>query len=97
MRKNFVLKDKASVGYSPNERVIFELLTACNGQGISTPELVKSFYKGKTPFYGRQIVVGLLSSIRRKAVANREPFRVVHTPRSGPIPMSFWLEEKKPK
>lgn len=88
------LSDDGAVKYSPGEKKIFTLLPA---KQKTTSDIAIDYYgKGKVPYHGRQIVVGLLSSLQRKVRLNREPFRIMKTKRSGPIPMSFWVEKCRP-
>ena len=91
--KKFDLKSGGPVDYSPGERTMFQLLTK-KPSGQTTKELAGHYYKGrKTPFNGNKSVVDVLRRLQRKAKANREPFRILNTERSGPIPMLFWLED----
>lgn len=76
--------------YSPGEQKIFRLLR-------ETPQtstaLCKRFYAPDEPaFYGRQIIVGLISSLAKKAIKNRERITIIKTPRNGPLPISFWIK-----
>lgn len=90
---DFNLTDNGTVAYSPYEREIFKLLGT---EPRDTRTIAKLRYKKEAPpFYVRQVVVGALKSLARKAKHNREPFRIAHTKRSGSIPMSFWLEQKQ--
>lgn len=90
-RSAFTLSDAGRVGYSPAERRVFSLL---RGEPRDSKAICLLHYGRvrEMPFNGRRIVIGALMSLVRKTRANREPFRIAHTARSGPIPMSFWLE-----
>lgn len=96
-RSHFSLRSNGAIGYSQGEQRIFALLPCGAEAALSSTSIVAEFYGAKKaqPFHGRKVVIGLLSSIRRKAMANAEPFIIKSTQRSGPRPMSFWLEEKK--
>lgn len=83
------------VAYSPGER---DLLSLLREEPQDTETLTRLHYgAGKKPFNGRRVVVGLLSSLARKVVLNREPFRVRSTPRAGPLQKSFWRGPTKGK
>lgn len=81
--------------YSPSEQRMLKLLPR-NGRKLTSVELVEKFYNGsgEAPYHARNIVITVLRSLRRKTAHNKEEFRVASTPRSGPIPMSFWLEQR---
>lgn len=83
---------RREIKYSNGEQRILALLTA---RRASSSEIARGYY-GKTeiPFHGRKIVIGLLSSLRRKADLKRDKFRVKSTKRSGPKAMEFWLETR---
>lgn len=79
------------VAYSPGERDVFSHLL--EGRPRDTGVLTGLHYAlGEVPFNGRRVVSGLLSSLARKVLLNREPFRVRSSPRAGPNPKTFWLE-----
>lgn len=81
------------VAYSPGER---DLLSLLREEPRDTETLTRLHYgTGERPFNGRRVVVGLLSSLARKVVLNREPFRIRSTPRAGPLQKSFWREAVK--
>lgn len=64
-----------------------------NKNKITSTKITDRYYgKGNIPLNGRKIVIGLLSSLKRKVTMNRESFKVMKTKRSGPLPMSFWIE-----
>ena len=85
------LKTDGHMKYSARESRVFSLLRT---QEQSTLILCQQFYQPKRPpFHGRQIILGLLSSLARKAIANRESFRVRKSSRAGPYPISFWVEQ----
>ena len=88
------LKSDGPVGYSKREHDLFALLK--NGDVVNTKDIVKHYYRKKTlPFNKQKIILDAMTTLKRKVAANKEPFRIVSTKRSGPIPMSFWVEEKK--
>ncbi len=81
------------IKYSKGEQLCFKALN--DKPRLSTNIVDKVYYKGKTvPYNGQKIVVGMLASLRRKIVANKEPFKLLSTKRRGPHPMEFWLEGK---
>lgn len=88
----FKLKVDGKVKYSNSEQKAFNSLIA---KPRSSTDIMKLFYgKITTPYNGRKIVIGVLASLHRKMTANREPFKLMRTERSGPHPMEFWLEGK---
>jgi hypothetical protein len=92
MTEQFILKDDALINYSPAEREMFTLLSSQPRDSKTIAQL--RYSRRQTPYHGRQIVIGVLKSLVRKTKRNREPFRIMHTKRSGPIPMSFWIEAR---
>ena len=78
--------------YSKGEQRIFALLS---GKKVSSTDIVARHYGTDEPINGRRIVIGTLSSLRRKIAANNEPFRLMSTERSGPHAMEFWLEKAR--
>lgn len=86
-----------SEGYSDGERKLFALLSRKNGDKISTTDLVKLRYRGRKggpPQFAREAVVDALKNLGKKLDRNREPVKLLNTPRAGPTPMQFWLEKK---
>lgn len=93
---DFTLTSKGVVRYSPGEQRIFKLLPK-DGRPRSSTAIMEKYYgvaSQKAPFHKRKIVIGLLSSLIKKADHNKESFRLCKTRRSGSIPISFWLEER---
>lgn len=88
----FKLKDEPKIKYSKGEKRIFLLLG--DGKKSST-KLIGEHYKAvDEPYNARKIVVGLLASLAKKINYNKEPFRLLSSPRSGPHAIDFWLEKK---
>jgi len=92
----FTLRDRTELRYSRGERGIFALLPQGGNEPLSSTDLTLRKYKkaAAIPFNGRKIVIGLLASLKKKVEANDEPFRIMSTPRAGPLPISFWVERK---
>lgn len=93
---DFALTSKGVVKYSPGEQRIFRLLPK-DGRPRTSAIITKLFYGmalDEVPIHGRKIVIGLLSSLMKKSDINSETFCVRKTRRSGPIPMSFWIEPR---
>lgn len=88
------LSDGAKAPYSKREHVLF--LIVSDGK-IDTRGISEQFYgsESKIPLNGRKIVIGALSTLRKKIDINREPFRLASSERSGPIPMRFWIEKRR--
>jgi hypothetical protein len=84
------------IKYSRGEQGIFALLPQSSSAPLSSTDLTLLKYQKKAaiPFNGRKIVIGLLASLKKKVEANDEPFRILSTPRAGPLPISFWVERK---
>jgi hypothetical protein len=87
----FKLKTDGKVKYSKGELAAFKALTE---KARSSTIIVKKVYPKEVPYNGRKIMIGMLASLRRKMAANREPFKLMSTKRSGPHAMEFWLEGK---
>lgn len=90
------IKKTRYVKYSPTEQEIFRLLPRAESRKIDTETLTKKFYEMRKvknlPYNGRIIVNGSVRSLMRKAVRNREPFKIMHTGRAGPHPAYVWIE-----
>ena len=87
----FKLKTDAKVKYSKGELAAFKALS---DKARSSTIIVEKVYPADVPYNGRKIVIGMLKSLQRKMVANKEPFKLVSSERSGPHPIEFWLEGK---
>lgn len=83
------------VRYSKSERRAFTVLSR-NGKPLSTVDLMERMYsKGlRRPYHARQVVLGVLTSLGKKAHLNGEPFSVQRSRRKGPHPVEFWLERR---
>lgn len=88
----FELRSEKVVGYSPQERALFALLRE---EPRDSETISKLYYNGSMPYHGRRIVSTTLRELVHKVERNRESFRIIRSKRSGPIPMSFWLEAKR--
>ena len=80
----------AKVKYSELEQRLLNLVPR-NGDKISTPDLIAKFYGRSVPFNGRAIIGGMMRTIIRKSLHNKEPWKILKTPRSGPKPISYWI------
>lgn len=89
---DFILSNNGRVSYSAAERRMFALLGT---ELRSSADLCKSFYGKRAPYNARKITIVVLSSLIRKTKHNKERFFIKKTKRSGPIPILFWLKEKK--
>lgn len=87
----FKLKIDGKVRYSKNEQALFKALTV---KPRSSSVLLDKVYGENIPYNGRKIIIGVIASLRSKFAANKEPFKLVSSERSGPHPMEFWLEAK---
>lgn len=92
LRENKDLK----VRYSPLERQAFAMLPQMK-QAMSSPvdslQLAGRLFGKK--INGRQMALGLVTSLQTKAQRNREPFRIRKSKRNGPWPIEFWVEARK--
>jgi hypothetical protein len=79
-----------SCRYSPLERKVFSSL---GGRPRSTLILVERLRDKGVEFHSRITVVAALRSLQERTAKYGEPFRVKSTPRRGPHPVEFWLEE----
>jgi hypothetical protein len=78
--------------YSPGEQKVLSLLKT---KPQTSTDLCRRFYAPEEPAYhGRQIIVGLVTSLAKKTALHRERFRVMKTARAGPNPISCWIEER---
>jgi hypothetical protein len=88
----FKLKIDGKVKYSNGEQAAFKALSV---KPRSSTDVMKVVYSAKeAPYNGRKIVIGMLASLRKKMLANKEPFKLLSTERRGPWPIEFWLEGK---
>lgn len=87
------LKIEPQFSYSKGERKIFGLLAPARR---SSADIAERYYRPlHVPMHGRKIIIGLMNSIRRKVVLNKEPFRIMASPRKGPNSIFFWVEKVK--
>ena len=87
----FKLKTEGKIKYSKGELAAFKVLT---DKPRSSTMMLGKIYPDGVPHNGRKIVIGMLKSLRSKMLANKEPFKLCNTERSGPNPQEFWLEGK---
>jgi hypothetical protein len=76
--------------YSPLERRVF---SALGGRPRSTLILVERLRAKGVAFHSRISVVAALRSLQERTIEYGEPFAVKSTPRRGPHPVEFWVEE----
>lgn len=84
---------KRKVQYSPAELKLLTLIKQSSGP-VSSEELAKQHYGKYAPYHARKAVVSFMDSLIKKAKANREPFKIVKSPRNGPHPIEYSLEAK---
>lgn len=87
----FKLKTEGKVKYSKGEQASFKALST---KPRSSNDIVKVMHGEDAPFNGRKILIVMIKSLRRKMLANKEPFKIVSSKRNGPHAMEFWLEAK---
>ncbi len=83
--------EEVMINYSPSETRVLKLLRAKPQSTIALCE--RYYYPQEPPFNGRVIVVGILSSLKRKAEINQDSFRIRKSERAGPNPIKFWIEK----
>lgn len=88
----FKLKIETKVKYSKGEQAAFKALSATPR---SSTIIMEKVYPDEVPNNGRKIVIIMLGSLRKKMLLNKEPFKLVSSPRSGPHAMLFHLEVNK--
>jgi hypothetical protein len=77
------------IKYSPSELRVLELL---NSKPQSSTTLCEKYFQaGELPFNAQKIIIGVLTSLARKAKFNKDSFQVQKSKRAGPKPMEFWL------
>lgn len=87
------LKIEPQFSYSKGERKIFGFLAPVRR---SSADIAERYYRPlHVPMHGRKIIIGLLNSVRRKVELNKEPFRIMATPRKGPHAIYFFIEKCK--
>lgn len=82
------------VKYSAGEVRAF---SALSHQRRDTKKITEQYYSmvnKKVPGYGSVTVIGALRSLKRKAIRNKETFRIMNTKQNGPWPIEFWLEPR---
>jgi hypothetical protein len=61
---------------------------------IDTTRLVELYWDGRElPPNARVAAMDCLRSLKRKVIANREPFRIITSDRAGPKPLDVWMEK----
>lgn len=80
-------KEKNKIAYSEAEQKLLTL--ARKNREVTTDDLIACHYGRKVPINGRKIVVGVMRSLIEKTKKNREKFKIVKSPRKGPVSMTF--------
>jgi len=69
-----------------------KLLTLLRKKGRSdSNSLALAYYGKQAPLNARLSVSGLLRGLRRKAVFNKEKWKVLSSERRGPHPIEWWV------
>lgn len=90
-----MVSSTSKVKYSPTETQLLRLLPK-GGRHISSEELAKKLYRyNVSPFYARNVIVGMMRTLIIKVQKNKEPFRILKTERAGPTPTQYWIQEKR--
>lgn len=80
------------IKYSPTEERLLKLIPRF-GEKITTKALAKRFYRNREmPEHGQIYIANAMRSLGRKLVRNREKFKLMRTPQSGPREIQFWRE-----
>lgn len=62
---------------------------------INTTDLVEAYWEGRKPPYNSRVAaMDALRSLKRKVIANREPFKIVTSDRAGAKPLDVWIEKR---
>lgn len=91
------LTSGGAVSYSPAEKEVFALLSS---KQQTTSSLVERRYTKRgepAPFHAKTSIVGIIRTLARKIDHNKEPFVLKTTARTGPRPMTCWLEKREEK
>jgi hypothetical protein len=76
---------------SPKEVETINLLLPV-GTRLSSSQLIEKCWGAAQPFNARAIMIGRLRSIGKKLPLTSLGYKIQSTERSGPQPMTFWLE-----
>lgn len=82
-------KPKTTAPYSAAETKLLELLKKKGKTDSNT--LATAYYGRSQPLNARLSVSGVLRGLRRKAVFNREKWKVLSSERRGPHPIEWWV------
>jgi len=86
-----------TVEYSANEKRMLEfLISRASRREVSSSDIVEEWYNGVNdrPYYGRQIVTGLINSLRTKLDHNRDKYVITKSRRSGPHPVRIRIARR---
>ncbi len=85
---------KSETFYSPREKELLALIRSTGNRRLTTSELMDKVFGDNPPFNARQSLLSTLTNLDRKIERRREKFKLKKSPRRGPKPVSFWLEER---
>jgi len=88
----FELQEQCRVKYSKGERRVFKFLSY--DRKSSTRIISQHYRPDNRPYNARKAVTCLLTSLGRKLDYNKEPFRLMASPRNGPHAVEYWLEKR---
>jgi hypothetical protein len=88
------------VEYSANEQRMLEfLISRASRREVSSSDIVEEWYDGVSsanrPYYGRQIVTGLIESLRKKLDHNSDKYVITKSRRSGPHPVRIRIARRQ--
>jgi hypothetical protein len=62
------------------------------GQRVNTTDLIEAFWDGRErPWNARVSAMDCLRSLKRKVIANKEPFTIQTSERAGGKPIDVWI------
>jgi len=84
---------KDGISYSSLETRAFAALPK-SGKPLSTNDIVEKIYNGDKdrPYFAQQSTLAALKALSRKMVRNKEEFSIKRSERSGPHPVTWWIE-----
>ena len=80
--------------YSEGERLLLEILKKQTSP-INTVRLSEIYYgqrQGDPPLFSRNSVLSTLKTLQKKAVLNKEKFKIVMSGNRGPVPLEIQIK-----
>jgi len=93
-KKDLVLSDTPKTKYSRREVSIFETIVEAYPEPITTKDIIERKFKSYKKYHVKNAIAVTTKSLASKIAYNDEPFLLKIGGKSGPKPMSVWLEGK---